>query len=137
MTLPSGLDAFYGAWDLLEANQIRQNVGIVDVLLDLPVAGAQFAFTDNEVNYYRSDFSLPYNIESGHGNIFMTYNAKPFVSVVTTGSSVVEGTPETVAAAVLSAAQANPINANMVETVGTALQGDGTEADKFRSVLVP
>lgn len=87
MTIPAGLAAFYGAWDLLELNQIRQNVDKIDVLLDLPVAGAQFAFTDNEVNYYRSDFSLPYNIEAGHGNIFLTYNAKPFVSTVAVGGS--------------------------------------------------
>ena len=87
MTLPAGLDAFYGAWDLLELNQIRQNVTVVDVLLDLPVSGAQFAFTDNEVNYYRSDFTLPYNIEAGHGNIFLTYNAKPFVALVSVGGS--------------------------------------------------
>lgn len=44
---------------------------------------------------------------------------------------------EDVAAAVLAAAQVDPIHANMVETVGTELHGDGTEGDKFRSALVP
>ncbi len=102
MTLPAGLDAFYGAWDLLEQNQIRQNVGVVDVLIDVPTAGALFEFTDNDVNYYRSDFTYPGNIEAGHGLIAITYNAKPFVAIVTTASAVIEGTPETVAAAVRS-----------------------------------
>lgn len=41
------------------------------------------------------------------------------------------------AAAVLAAAQAAPIHADMRKTNGTALQGDGTESDKFRSELVP
>jgi len=39
------------------------------------------------------------------------------------------------AAAVLAAATSAPIAANMVKTNGTALKGDGTEGDKFRSVL--
>lgn len=42
-----------------------------------------------------------------------------------------------VAAAVLAAAQVDPIHANMVETAGTELQGDGTEGNKFRSILAP
>jgi hypothetical protein len=39
--------------------------------------------------------------------------------------------------AMMAAAQATPIHADMRKTVGTALKGDGTEGDKFRSVLVP
>lgn len=41
-----------------------------------------------------------------------------------------------IAAAILAAAQATPISANMVQSVGTALKGNGTESNKFRSVLV-
>jgi len=37
----------------------------------------------------------------------------------------------------LAAAQATPIHADMRKTVGTELHGDGTETDKFRSILVP
>lgn len=85
MTLPAGLDAFYGAWDLLDLNQIRQNVGVIDVLIDKPTAG-QFVFTDNDVNYYRSDFSIPYN--TTHSTIFMTYNAKPYVATVASSYAI-------------------------------------------------
>lgn len=42
-----------------------------------------------------------------------------------------------VAAEILSAAQATPIHVNMMQTNSTGLQGDGTESNKFRSVLVP
>lgn len=100
MTLPAGLDAFYGAWDLLDLNQIRQNVAIVDVLIDKPSAG-QYVFTDNEINYYRSDFSIPYN--TTHSTIFMTYNAKPFVATVAS-SYAITGTAAEIIAAIPSAA---------------------------------
>lgn len=93
MTLPAGLAAFYGAWDLLAVNQIRQNVGVIDVMIDVPTAGALFSFTDNDVNYYRSDFTFPGNVEAGHGLIAMTYNASIFVPdpIIISGSSVITG----------------------------------------------
>jgi hypothetical protein len=102
MTIPAGLAAFYGAWDLLAVNQIRQNVDVVDVMIDVPTAGALFSFTDHNVNYYRSDFTFPGNVEAGHGLIAMTYNASIFVPppTIISGESVVTGTPETVADAV-------------------------------------
>lgn len=108
MTLPAGLDAFYGAWDLLDLNLIRQNVSIANVLIDKPTAG-QFVFTDNDVNYYRSDFSIPYN--TAHSTIFMTYNAKPFIATVT-GSNVITGDISTVLAAIPAASE----NATAVRT---------------------
>ncbi len=46
-------------------------------------------------------------------------------------------TPEDVADAVLAAAQLAPIHADVRKSVGTSLHGDGSEANKFRSVLVP
>ena len=46
-------------------------------------------------------------------------------------------TPEQIAAAILAAAQVTPIHANMEQTNSIELKGDGTESDKFRSVLVP
>lgn len=103
MTLPAGLDAFYGAWDLLALNQIRQNVAVVDVMIDVPTAGALFTFTDNNVNYYRSDFTFPGNVQAGHGLIAMTYNAEPFVATVT-GENVITGDAATILAAIPSAA---------------------------------
>lgn len=127
MTLPAGLDTFYRAWDLLELNQIRQNVDIIGVLLDLPVSGAQFAFTDNEVNYYRSDFTLPYNIETGHGNIFMTYNAKPFVAT-TASAYAITGDIDEVAAKVqigLTAQGYTSVRAPLLDNLDAAVS-DGS-----------
>jgi hypothetical protein len=46
-------------------------------------------------------------------------------------------TPEQIAAVVLAAAQAAPIHADVRKTNDTALHGDGSEGNKFRSVLVP
>lgn len=106
MTLPAGLAAFYGAWDLLAVNQIRQNVSVVDVKIDVPTAGALFTFTDHDVNYYRSDFSYPGNVQTGHGLVAITYNASIFVPdpVVISGQSVVTGTAASIIAAIPSAA---------------------------------
>lgn len=42
-----------------------------------------------------------------------------------------------IAAAVLAAAQVTPIHADMKKTNSFALHGDGSEVNKFRSVLVP
>lgn len=106
MTLPAGLAAFYGAWDLLAVNQIRQNVSVVDVKIDVPTAGALFTFTDHDVNYYRSDFSYPGNVQTGHGLVAITYNASIFVPdpVVISGQSVVTGSAASIIAAIPSAA---------------------------------
>lgn len=84
MTLPAGLDAFYGGWDLLAPNQIRQNVEVVDVLLH-NTSGAGVSYTDQNVNYYRSDFSPPWD-PSGDA-IHIGYDASPFI--VTTSDQAV------------------------------------------------
>jgi len=155
MTLPAGLDAFYGAWDLLDLNMIRQNVAIVDVLIDKPTAG-EFVFTDNDINYYRSDFTIPYN--TTHSTIFMTYNAKPFVATVV-GGNVITGdistvmsavnavpaathtlittgdpvapTASEVAGEVLAVLQTNTLAVNMVQVKGQSLVGTGIESDPW------
>lgn len=85
-------------------------------------------------------------VDTTGGTIFL---APPHVvskTITLSGESVVTGTaaeiiaaiPSTTAnaAAVLAAAQVTPIHSDMRKTVGTTLKGDGTEADKFRSVLV-
>lgn len=84
MTLPAGLAAFYRGWDLLSPNAIRQNVDVVDAKLHKVSAG-HYQFTDNNVAYYRSDFSLPY--DTSGSSIFMHYDASPFV--VTTSNQAV------------------------------------------------
>ncbi len=99
LAIPSFLNLFYGALTLEAANSIRQNVATVDVVID-NTSGYPVAFTDNNVRYYRSDFSLPYDVT--HSALFMDYSGAPFVSVVSTTAGVVTGTPATVAAAVRS-----------------------------------
>lgn len=130
MTLPAGLDAFYGAWDLLSQNQIRQNVSVVDVKIDVPTAGALFTFTDNNVNYYRSDFTFPGNVQAGHGLIAMTYNAEPFVATVT-GGNVITGSVSEVAGLVLAAAAISPIAANVEKVHGHSVTGSGSAIDPW------
>lgn len=49
----------------------------------------------------------------------------------------IESIAQAVIAAIFAAAQETPISANMVQSVGVALKGDGTVANKFRSILVP
>jgi hypothetical protein len=41
--------------------------------------GTTVIFTDNNVRYYRSDFSIPYATGAGLGSIFMDYSGVPFV----------------------------------------------------------
>jgi hypothetical protein len=55
------------------------------------------------------------------------------IAVSTSGN---EYTLEQIAAAILAAAQATPIHADMRKTNNVAIHGDGTEGNKFRSVLV-
>jgi hypothetical protein len=65
------------------------------------------------------------------------------IRVVSTSSAVISGditdpsTLSSIAAAILSAATTTPIAANMKKTNDQTLIGDGTESDKFRSILVP
>lgn len=79
------------------------------------------------------------------GNIFPDV-AHVVPKVVTVGgANIITGdiadisipTAAAVSAQILADAATTPIHADMRRTVGTGLQGDGTDADKFRSVLVP
>lgn len=72
-------------------------------------------------------------VEPDHVVAYQTSGSYAITGDISTVLSAVGGVP----AATLAAAQVTPIHADMRKTNGTALQGDGTEADKFRSVLVP
>jgi len=61
-----------------------------------------------------------------------TLTAGPYSLSFTSGS-----VPAEVATEVLAQAQVTPIHADMRKTMGTALKGDGTVPNKFRSTLVP
>ncbi len=82
LVIPSFLDLFYGALVLEDANSIKQEVTVLDTLIE-NTSGFPVAFTDNDTRYYRSDFSIPYDTTGAA--IFMDYSGRPFV--VTTGGS--------------------------------------------------
>jgi hypothetical protein len=74
-----GIRDFWGAFTLEALNSIRQEVSVVDILLQNLDAGTSVKFTDNDIRYYRSDFSLPYDDTAGYGSIFMDYSGVPLV----------------------------------------------------------
>ena len=55
------------------------------------------------------------------------------VNQVTTTQNIVTGDPQAIVAAILAAAQATPIHADMRKTNNEQIVGDGTEGNKFRS----
>jgi hypothetical protein len=146
LTTADGIRSAFGAITALAPNAIRINVDVVDLTIENTNATTALRFTDNDVRLYRSDGTSI--IAATSYSIHNDYSGVP--DVVETGVSGLTG-PEsaqlmsltnapsaaTNAAAILVAAQTTPIHANMVETVSTELQGDGTEYNKFRSVLVP
>lgn len=85
------------------------------------------------------------NFEVRGGNVDAVVNPVPgaFVKMTQSAAYAVTSigaggaTPADVADAIIAAAQVTPIHADMRKTVGTALHGDGSDGDKFRSVLVP
>jgi hypothetical protein len=99
LTTPAGLDAFYGAFTFAGPGSIRQNVSSVDVKLQ-ETSGAAIVFTDNNVRYYRSDNSCPYDTTPGFGSMFIDYDGQPYT--VATGSGVTPTDKTEIATAVRS-----------------------------------
>jgi len=105
------------------------------------------AVDDGDSANYRFDSYIYKNGTLFYGGLLTDERAAVLTSAAQSGlltdeehNILVTGIPASISslpAAVLSAAQAAPIHADMRNTVGTPLQGDGTEADKFRSTLVP
>lgn len=62
---------------------------------------------------------------------------EPGIAIGYSTSGSVGPSAESIAAAVLALAQITPIYADMRKTNGQNIIGDGTEGNKFRSVLVP
>jgi hypothetical protein len=88
--------------------------------------------------------------EVGMARIIVGYNAttktltfnEPLCEAPAPGDTIIIRTDHVhptsqIADAVMAQAQVTPINANMVETNGEALIGDGTPGNRFRSHLVP
>ncbi len=115
LTLPAGLDAFYGAFDFVSPAEIRQNVSVVDVVLkaSLPVV-----FSDFDVKYYRSDFSIPYDVTGAA--MFISYAGVPFT--VEVGSAVTPSDKNDIAVAVraIMATELARIDTNVSEAPPTA-----------------
>ena len=85
MMTTDGISNFWGAFTLENVNSIRQEVAVIDVSLQNTTPGTVANFIDNNVRYYRSDFSNPFDTTPGYGSIFMDYDGTPFV--VSTGGS--------------------------------------------------
>jgi hypothetical protein len=76
ITTASGVVDFWEAYTVEASNSIRQNVAVVDVVIEKTSVG-NFSFTDNDVRYYRSDFSSPYDTTGN--SIFMDYSGVPLL----------------------------------------------------------
>lgn len=81
----SGIRDFWNAYTIEGVASIRQNVSEVDVLLQNTQPGTSFRFTDNDVRYYRSDYSSPYDTTPGFGSVFMDYAGVPLTVNVGSG----------------------------------------------------
>jgi hypothetical protein len=79
LTTVAGIRAFWGAYTLESLTSIKQDITVVDVLLQNTATGTTVVFTDNDVRYYRSDFSIPYDTTPGFGSIFMDYAGVPLL----------------------------------------------------------
>ena len=84
LTTEAGIRTFWGAYTVVSAAEIRQEVDIVNVLLQNTDDGTAVIFTDNDIRYYRSDFSLPYDTSAGSGSVYMDYSGVPLVNLTGT-----------------------------------------------------
>jgi hypothetical protein len=123
-----GIRDFWGAYVLEAVNSIRQEVSVADVLLQNLDATISVKFTDNDVRYYRSDYSLPYDDSPGYGSIFMDYAGVPLV--VSTGGSAL--TPAE--SAHLLGLDTDAVNIESIN--GAEVIGTGTTGDAWRGVGV-
>ena len=73
----SGMWNFWGAYVVESSASIRQEVSVVDVVIEKTSVG-NFQFVDNDIRYYRSDFTSPYDTTGN--SIFMDYSGVPLVT---------------------------------------------------------
>jgi len=78
----AGMFNFWAAYVVESSASVKQDVSVVDVVIEKTSAG-NFQFTDNDVRYYRSDFSTPYDTTGN--SIFMDYSGVPLIK--TTGGT--------------------------------------------------
>ena len=79
ITTLTGIRNLWNAYTLESTTSIKQDISIIDVLLQNTATGTTVIFTDNDVRYYRSDFSIPYDTTPGFGSIFMDYSGVPLL----------------------------------------------------------
>jgi hypothetical protein len=79
ITTLTGIRNLWNAYTLESTTSIKQDISIINVLLQNTATGTTVVFTDNDVRYYRSDFSIPYDTTPGFGSIFMDYAGVPLL----------------------------------------------------------
>jgi hypothetical protein len=79
ITTVTGIRNLWNAYTLESTTSIKQDIAIINVLLQNTATGTTVVFTDNDVRYYRSDFSIPYDTTPGFGSIFMDYSGVPLL----------------------------------------------------------
>lgn len=77
ITSVTGIRNLWNAYTLESTTSIKQDISIINVLLQNTAPGTAVVFTDNDVRYYRSDFGIPYDTTPGFGSIFMDYAGVP------------------------------------------------------------
>jgi hypothetical protein len=110
----------------------------------LDLGGGAFFYQCDLINGYQLKFPIAGNytiVGNLNGTIIpvagVYVERKTSAAFITTAVGGSGPTAGDIAAAILAAAQTTPIHSNMKQTNGVAIKGDGTENDKFRSVLVP
>jgi hypothetical protein len=143
LTTSQGMYEFWGGMTGIDSGNIRINSSTLNMYFD---ESAGFCKQTDNVRIFRADGTRPAR-DPTTGGSGIEINWRTPVNVVSTGGSALTPTESayllalpsaaSTASATLSAAATTPIAANMKQTNDTDLQGDGTESDKFRSVLVP
>ena len=105
----------------------------------LLVSGGGDPFVDTTGSFVvRVNYSQPVQaitVSTGGGSGISAADVWAYATRSLTAS--LDPTAATIAAAILAAAQATPIHANMMQTNSEAIIGTGTAINKFRSHLVP
>lgn len=132
ITTASGIADFWNAYSIPAANVIMQDVSILDVVIH-NVGTLNVRFTDNDVRYYRSDNSLPYDTTGN--SIFMDYTGVP--DVVETGTSGLTTAESNQLNSIdsktssMTFSKANELDVNIKSVKDTTVTGSGTSVDPW------
>lgn len=128
LTQSSYIEEFWGAYTVFSPSHIRQNKSVVDVVIhNITSPPIAVVFSDNDVRYYRDDFSTPYDTTGAA--IFMDYTGVPdYTTITVSGSNVITGDIADIPATIKSdmAADPGPYKVNVKEVNDIPLAGNGT-----------